>query len=126
MPLSRGVVRLLLAIALAIVWLWLLTAFVAASAPTPTGSAPLVEAAPCAAGLPQVALLPTLILNEAMRIFRASGLALFAAFDSTKLALLILFNVPFAAVGGILAIALSGLPLSVAAMVACALRDARD
>ena len=42
---------------------------------------------------------------------------LFAAFDSTKLALLILINVPFAAVGGILAIAISGLSLSVSAMV---------
>jgi cobalt-zinc-cadmium resistance protein CzcA len=42
---------------------------------------------------------------------------LFAAFDSTKLALLILLNVPFAAVGGIWAIALSGLALSVSAMV---------
>src|SRR5262249_40038769 len=42
---------------------------------------------------------------------------LFAAFGSPKLALLILFNVPFAAVGGIWAIALSGLPLSVSAMV---------
>jgi cobalt-zinc-cadmium resistance protein CzcA len=42
---------------------------------------------------------------------------LFAAFDSLKLAFLILFNVPFAAVGGILGIALSGLALSVSAMV---------
>jgi len=42
---------------------------------------------------------------------------LFAAFDSTKLALLILLNVPFAAVGGIWAIAVSGLSLSVSAMV---------
>jgi cobalt-zinc-cadmium resistance protein CzcA len=42
---------------------------------------------------------------------------LFAAFDSTKLALLVLLNVPFAAVGGIWAIALARLPLSVSAMV---------
>jgi heavy metal efflux system protein len=42
---------------------------------------------------------------------------LFAAFDSSKLALLILLNVPFAAVGGIWAVALSGLTLSVSAMV---------
>ena len=42
---------------------------------------------------------------------------LFAAFDSTKLALLVLLNVPFAAVGGIWAVALAGLPLSVSAMV---------
>jgi len=42
---------------------------------------------------------------------------LFAAFDSPKLAFLILLNVPFAAVGGIWAIALSGLSLSVSAMV---------
>src|ERR1700736_4869467 len=42
---------------------------------------------------------------------------LFAAFDSTKLALLVLLNVPFAAVGGIWAIALSGLTLSVSDMV---------
>jgi heavy metal efflux system protein len=42
---------------------------------------------------------------------------LFAAFDSTRLALLILFNVPFAAVGGIWAIALARLSLSVSAMV---------
>jgi cobalt-zinc-cadmium resistance protein CzcA len=42
---------------------------------------------------------------------------LFAAFDSSKLALLILFNVPFAAVGGILALAVFRLPLSVSALV---------
>ncbi len=42
---------------------------------------------------------------------------LFAAFGSPKLALLILLNVPFAAVGGIWAIAASGLSLSVSAMV---------
>jgi cobalt-zinc-cadmium resistance protein CzcA len=42
---------------------------------------------------------------------------LFAAFDSPRLAALILLNVPFAAVGGILAIALSRLSLSVSAMV---------
>jgi cobalt-zinc-cadmium resistance protein CzcA len=42
---------------------------------------------------------------------------LFAAFDSPRLALLILINVPFAAVGGIWAIALVGLTLSVSAMV---------
>src|SRR5207245_1857900 len=40
---------------------------------------------------------------------------LFAAFGSSKLALLILLNVPFAAVGGIWAIAASGLSLSVPA-----------
>lgn len=42
---------------------------------------------------------------------------LFSAFDSAKLALLILLNVPFAAVGGILALPLWGLPLSVSALV---------
>ncbi len=42
---------------------------------------------------------------------------LFLAFDSSRLALLILLNVPFAAVGGILALPLAGLPLSVAALV---------
>jgi cobalt-zinc-cadmium resistance protein CzcA len=42
---------------------------------------------------------------------------LFTAFDSTKLALLILLNVPFAAVGGIWALLVSGLSLSVSAMV---------
>jgi cobalt-zinc-cadmium resistance protein CzcA len=42
---------------------------------------------------------------------------LFTAFDSTRLALLILFNVPFAAVGGIWALGLWRLNLSVSAMV---------
>jgi cobalt-zinc-cadmium resistance protein CzcA len=42
---------------------------------------------------------------------------LFAAFDSPRLALLILINVPFAAVGGLWALALSRLTLSVSAMV---------
>lgn len=42
---------------------------------------------------------------------------LFAAFNSARLAALILLNVPFAAVGGIWAIALLGLALSVSAMV---------
>ncbi|HXK09934.1 MAG TPA: CusA/CzcA family heavy metal efflux RND transporter [Vicinamibacteria bacterium] len=42
---------------------------------------------------------------------------LFAAFNSTRLAALILLNVPFAAVGGVWAIGLLGLPLSVSAMV---------
>jgi len=42
---------------------------------------------------------------------------LFTAFDSAKLALLILLNVPFAAVGGVLALPLSGLSLSVSALV---------
>ncbi len=42
---------------------------------------------------------------------------LFTAFDSTKLALLILLNVPFAAVGGIWALLATGLALSVSAMV---------
>jgi cobalt-zinc-cadmium resistance protein CzcA len=42
---------------------------------------------------------------------------LFLAFDSTRLAFLILLNVPFAAIGGILALPLAGLPLSVAALV---------
>lgn len=42
---------------------------------------------------------------------------LFTAFDSASLALLILLNVPFAAVGGIWAVAIFGLPLSVSAMV---------
>ena len=42
---------------------------------------------------------------------------LFAAFDSARLALLILLNVPFAAVGGILALPAAGLALSVSALV---------
>jgi len=42
---------------------------------------------------------------------------LFTAFDSGKLAVLILLNVPFAAVGGILVLPLAGLPLSVSALV---------
>jgi cobalt-zinc-cadmium resistance protein CzcA len=42
---------------------------------------------------------------------------LFTAFDSGKLAFLILLNVPFAAVGGILALPLAGLALSVSALV---------
>ncbi len=42
---------------------------------------------------------------------------LFMAFDSPRLALLILLNVPFAAVGGILALPLAGLSLSVSSMV---------
>jgi cobalt-zinc-cadmium resistance protein CzcA len=42
---------------------------------------------------------------------------LFTAFDSGKLATLILLNVPFAAVGGILALPLAGLNLSVSALV---------
>ncbi|EEF62625.1 efflux RND transporter permease subunit [Pedosphaera parvula] len=42
---------------------------------------------------------------------------LFTAFDSSKLAILILLNVPFAAVGGILALPLAGLSLSVSALV---------
>ncbi len=42
---------------------------------------------------------------------------LFTAFDSAKLAMLILLNVPFAAVGGVLALPLSGLSLSVSALV---------
>lgn len=42
---------------------------------------------------------------------------LFTAFDSGKLAFLILLNVPFAAVGGILALPLAGLTLSVSALV---------
>jgi len=42
---------------------------------------------------------------------------LFLAFDSTRLAFLILLNVPCAAIGGILALPLAGLPLSVAALV---------
>ncbi len=42
---------------------------------------------------------------------------LFTAFDSGKLALLILLNVPFAAVGGILALPVAGLTLSVSALV---------
>ena len=42
---------------------------------------------------------------------------LFTAFDSGKLALLILLNVPFAAVGGVLALPLAGLTLSVSALV---------
>ena len=42
---------------------------------------------------------------------------LFTAFDSGKLATLILLNVPFAAVGGILVLPLAGLALSVSALV---------
>jgi cobalt-zinc-cadmium resistance protein CzcA len=42
---------------------------------------------------------------------------LFTAFDSGKLAFLILLNVPFAAVGGVLALPIAGLPLSVSALV---------
>jgi cobalt-zinc-cadmium resistance protein CzcA len=42
---------------------------------------------------------------------------LFTAFDSSKLATLILLNVPFAAVGGLLALPLAGLTLSVSALV---------
>src|SRR5262249_11051494 len=42
---------------------------------------------------------------------------LFTAFDSARFGLLILLNVPFAAVGGILALPLAGLSLSVSALV---------
>ncbi len=42
---------------------------------------------------------------------------LFTAFDSPRLALLILLNVPFAAVGGILALPVAGLTFSVSALV---------
>jgi heavy metal efflux system protein len=42
---------------------------------------------------------------------------LFTAFDSGKLAFLILLNVPFAALGGVLALPLAGLTLSVSALV---------
>jgi cobalt-zinc-cadmium resistance protein CzcA len=42
---------------------------------------------------------------------------LFTAFDSGKFATLILLNVPFSAVGGLLALPLAGLDLSVSAMV---------
>ena len=42
---------------------------------------------------------------------------LFAAFDSPRLATLILLNVPFAAVGGLLALPVAGLTLSVSALV---------
>jgi cobalt-zinc-cadmium resistance protein CzcA len=42
---------------------------------------------------------------------------LFLAFDSVRLAILILLNVPFAAVGGILALPVAGLTLSVSALV---------
>jgi cobalt-zinc-cadmium resistance protein CzcA len=42
---------------------------------------------------------------------------LFTAFDSGKLAFLILLNVPFAAVGGVLALPLAGLTVSVSALV---------
>jgi cobalt-zinc-cadmium resistance protein CzcA len=42
---------------------------------------------------------------------------LFAAFDSPRLAALILLNVPFAAVGGLLALPVAGLSLSVSALV---------
>jgi cobalt-zinc-cadmium resistance protein CzcA len=42
---------------------------------------------------------------------------LFTAFDSARLALLILLNIPFAAIGGVLALPLAGLTLSVSALV---------
>ncbi len=42
---------------------------------------------------------------------------LFTAFDSGKLAFLILLNVPFAAVGGVIALPIAGLTLSVSALV---------
>ncbi len=42
---------------------------------------------------------------------------LFLAFDSARMAFLILLNVPFAAVGGILALPLAGISLSVSALV---------
>jgi cobalt-zinc-cadmium resistance protein CzcA len=42
---------------------------------------------------------------------------LFTAFDSGKLAVLILLNVPFAAVGGVVALPIAGLSLSVSALV---------
>ncbi len=42
---------------------------------------------------------------------------LFVAFDSSRMAFLILMNVPFAAVGGIFALPLAGLNLSVSALV---------
>jgi cobalt-zinc-cadmium resistance protein CzcA len=42
---------------------------------------------------------------------------LFTAFDSGKLAFLILLNVPFAAIGGVVALPLAGLTLSVSALV---------
>ena len=42
---------------------------------------------------------------------------LFTAFDSGRFATLILLNVPFAAVGGLLALLVAGLDLSVSAMV---------
>src|SRR4029077_218110 len=42
---------------------------------------------------------------------------LFLAFDSPRMSLLILLNVPFAAVGGILALWMGGLALSVASLV---------
>jgi cobalt-zinc-cadmium resistance protein CzcA len=42
---------------------------------------------------------------------------LFLAFDSVRMSILILLNVPFAAVGGILALPVAGLTLSVSALV---------
>src|SRR5262249_31826320 len=42
---------------------------------------------------------------------------LFTAFDSGRFAMLILLNVPFAAIGGILALPIAGLALSVSALV---------
>jgi len=42
---------------------------------------------------------------------------LFTAFDSGRFAMLILLNVPFAAIGGILALPIAGLSLSVSALV---------
>jgi cobalt-zinc-cadmium resistance protein CzcA len=42
---------------------------------------------------------------------------LFTAFNSGRLALIILLNVPLAAIGGIVGLALAGLPLSVSALV---------
>ena len=49
--------------------------------------------------------------------FVAVFFLLFTAFDSVKFAFLILLNVPFAAVGGLLVLPLAGLSLSVSALV---------
>jgi len=49
--------------------------------------------------------------------FLAIFFLLFTAFDSARLGILILLNVPFAAIGGILALPVAGLSLSVSALV---------
>ena len=52
-------------------------------------------------------------------------LLLFNAFGSVKSALLILSNIPFALVGGILALLITGIPLSVSAAIGFIARSGR-